>query len=177
MRILILYASLEGQTGKIAENIAQVFNSKGQQVDALSVEKLPADFSEDDYQAVILGGPIHMERYPKQLKQFVLTHCDWLNQLPSAFFTVCMAIRSQHEKSRQTGIQYGEKFLAQTGWQPTLTKTFAGAVKYTQYNVITRFIMKMISKREGGSTDTSRDHEYTDWDSVAQFADEFLGLL
>jgi menaquinone-dependent protoporphyrinogen oxidase len=34
--------------------------------------------------------------------------------------------------------------------------------------------MKWISKREGGSTDTSRDHEYTDWVSVERFAEEFI---
>jgi menaquinone-dependent protoporphyrinogen oxidase len=34
--------------------------------------------------------------------------------------------------------------------------------------------MKQISKKEGGSTDTSRDHEYTDWKSVERFAENFL---
>jgi len=103
----------------------------------------------------------------------VSNHIDWLNGITSAFFTVCMGIKSQLEKSRQEAIAYGENFSKLTGWQPTLTAIFAGAVKYTQYNFITRFIMKRISRREGGSTDTSRDHEYTDWDSVTRFAEEF----
>jgi menaquinone-dependent protoporphyrinogen oxidase len=34
--------------------------------------------------------------------------------------------------------------------------------------------MKRIAKREGGSTDTSHDHEYTDWDAVARFTNRFL---
>jgi menaquinone-dependent protoporphyrinogen oxidase len=37
--------------------------------------------------------------------------------------------------------------------------------------------MKRIAKHAGGSTDTSRDHEYTDWVALEQFvaalAEEF----
>jgi len=50
-------------------------------------------------------------------------------------------------------------------------------VKYTPYGLITRFIMKMISKREGASTDTTRDHEYTDWDRVAHFAEKIDSVI
>ena len=176
MNILIIYGSLEGQTQKISEYIAKILTEKGHQVTSLSGEQLPADFSVDQYEAVIIGGSIHMDRYPKYIKRFVTTHRDWLNKVPSAFFTVCMAIHSKTPKTQAEALLYGEHFLAQTGWQPRLNTTFSGAVKYTKYNFITRFIMKMISKREGGSTDTSRDHEYTDWSSVESFAAEFVGV-
>ena len=53
-------------------------------------------------------------------------------------------------------------------------KTFAGANKYAQYGFIIRNIMKHIAKKEGRSTDTSQDHEYTDWDKVTQFTEQFL---
>ena len=55
-----------------------------------------------------------------------------------------------------------------------MTATFAGAIKYTQYGFITRWIMRRIAKKEGGDTDTSRDHEYTDWVQVTRFAEKFL---
>ena len=174
MNILILYGSLEGQTQKISELMAEVIRNQEHQVTTLSSEHLPADFSSNNYEAAIIGGSIHMGNYPKGIKTFVTSHRDWLNKVPSAFFTVCMAIHSEQEKSRKEAIGYGEKFISQTGWQPTLTTTFAGAVKYTKYNFVTRLIMKLISKREGGSTDTSRDHEYTDWQKVERFTEDFL---
>jgi menaquinone-dependent protoporphyrinogen oxidase len=34
-------------------------------------------------------------------------------------------------------------------------------------------MMKMIVKRGGDDTDTSRNYVYTDWDAVDQFANEF----
>jgi menaquinone-dependent protoporphyrinogen oxidase len=175
MNILILYGSLEGQTAKISEHLARTIRIKGHEVTTRSGKNLPTGFSVDKYDAAIIGGPIHMGKYPAYIKKFVTSHRDWLNNVPSAFFTVCMAVHSQHAKSREEAILYGENFLANTGWRPKLTSTFAGAVKYTQYNFVTRFIMKRISKKEGGNTDTSRDHEYTDWESVERFAEEFVG--
>lgn len=174
MDILILYGSLEGQTEKIAQCISDIIRNKGHQVTTQSSEQLPENFSVDSFDAVIIGGSIHMGKYPASIKKFVTTHCDWLNTIPAALFTVCMAVHSQHMKSREEANRYSTTFVAQTGWQPKLTTTFAGAVKYTQYNVVTRFIMKLITKREGGSTDTSRDHEYTDWEAVKDFAETFL---
>ena len=177
MRILIVYGSLEGQTKKIADRIAVILEDKGHEVTALPDSQAPADPVLEQFDAAIVGGPIHMGKFPKPVQQFVATHRDWLNKVPGAFFTVCMAINSKRPESTEQAIRYGNDFLTQSGWRPRLRATFAGAVKYTQYDFITRFIMKMISKREGGSTDTTHDHEYTDWDSVAHFAEEFRAAL
>jgi menaquinone-dependent protoporphyrinogen oxidase len=48
------------------------------------------------------------------------------------------------------------------------------ALRYTRYNSLVRLVMRQISKKEGGDTDTSRDYEYTDWGAVDRFAVEFL---
>jgi menaquinone-dependent protoporphyrinogen oxidase len=174
MNILILYGSLEGQTKKIAEYVADMLRQNNHQVSVQPGEKLPDHFSVINYDAAIIGGPIHMGKYPACINSFVATNIDWLNNIPSAFFTVCMAINSTRAESRERALQYGMDFLAQAGWCPRLNDTFSGAVKYTQYNLITRFIMKMISKREGGNTDTSQDHEYTDWAAVKHFTKKFM---
>lgn len=174
MNILIIYGSLEGQTKKVAEYVANILRHNGHQVTVQPGKKFPSHFSVTDYDATIIGSPIHMGRYPAYIKSFVESNIDWLNKIPSAFFTVCMAINSTQAESRERALQYGVDFLAQTGWQPKENETFAGAVKYTRYNFITRFIMKMISRREGGNTDTSRDHEYTDWEAVKRFTEKFM---
>jgi len=63
-------------------------------------------------------------------------------------------------------------FLAETGWHPEHIEAVAGALRYTKYNFVLRFVMKQIAKRAGGSTDTSRDHEYTDWAALDRLVDE-----
>jgi menaquinone-dependent protoporphyrinogen oxidase len=177
MNILILYGTTEGQTAKIAERMAEILRQKEHNVTAWSGKNIATSFSTDSYDAAIIGGSIHMGRYPAYLNTFVSKHRDWLNTVPSAFFTVCMGIRSKRSESREEAAAYSENFIKETNWHPALTATFAGAVKYTQYNFITRFIMKRISKQEGGSTDTSRDHEYTDWDAVTRFTEQFESKL
>lgn len=174
MNILIVYASKEGQTASIAEFIAEVIRRHGHQATVHSGATLPADYSTADFDAAIIGGSIHMNTYPRYLYTFIETHKDWLNQVPSAFFTVCMAIHSKHDNEREAARAFGAKLAAKTHWQPGMMDTFAGAIKYTQYGFITRWIMRSIAKKEGGDTDTSRDHEYTDWGAVTRFSEAFL---
>ena len=69
------------------------------------------------------------------------------------------------------------EFLEQTGWEPTSTSIVAGALLYRKYGFIKRWMMKMIVKRGGGDTDTSRNYVYTDWEAVDQFANEFAVRL
>ena len=174
MHVLIVYGSKEGQTAKIAERMAQIIRNRDLQASIYSGKEIPADFATDGFDAAIVGGSIHIAKYPAYLREFVTKHRDWLNKVPSAFFTVCMAIQSHNAAEREEAENFGKNFIETTQWRPALVETFAGAVKYTQYNFITRFIMKRITKREGGSTDTSQDHEYTDWDAVARFTNRFL---
>jgi menaquinone-dependent protoporphyrinogen oxidase len=68
-------------------------------------------------------------------------------------------------------------FFRKTGWHPEWVQPVAGALRYTKYNFIIRQVMRMISKRAGGSTDTSHDHEYTDWVGLERFAEKMLQRL
>lgn len=174
MNILILYASKEGQTEKIAQFITDAVESHGHHATTLRANQIPQDIDTDAFDAAIVGGPIYKGSYPAYLKKIVIDYCDWLNQVPSAFFTVCMAIHSKNIKEQQHARSFGSRFTRDTNWQPNMMETFAGSIKYTHYGFITRMIMRYIAKKEGGDTDTSRDHEYTDWDAVTRFTEHFL---
>jgi menaquinone-dependent protoporphyrinogen oxidase len=67
-------------------------------------------------------------------------------------------------------------FLAETGWKPSVTKVVAGALPYTRYNWFIRRVMKRIAAKAGGDTDATRDYEYTDWQDLRGFTEQF-GLL
>ena len=98
-----------------------------------------------------------------------------LERLPSAFFSVSLAAHGDMENARA----YVEKFEQETGWRPTQVGLFGGALLYRQYGFLKRLMMKkIVSDKPGGlSTDTSRDHVYTDWDEVKRFAEAFLERL
>ena len=54
---------------------------------------------------------------------------------------------------------------------------FAGALLYTRYGWVKRHLMRAIARHEGGDVDTSRDHDYTDWDAVEHFAGDVAAMV
>jgi hypothetical protein len=52
-----------------------------------------------------------------------------------------------------------------------------GALRYSEYSPLKRFVVRLFVRLAGGDGETSRDHEYTDWRAVAQFADRFAEPL
>jgi menaquinone-dependent protoporphyrinogen oxidase len=114
-----------------------------------------------------------MAQYQKFVVSFVKNHQQTISKLPNAFFSVCMAAHDKTQAGQQEVQQYLNRFIQKTGWTPQHTVSVAGAILYKQYNFLIRLIMKLIAKQKQLSTDTSRNHEYTDWDQVKQFAEDF----
>lgn len=175
-KALIVYGTTEGQTAKIAQHIADVGRKHGHSVDIVhATEILPAT-NLDGYAAVLVGASVHEGRYQRDVARFVEQRREWLAARRSGFFSVSMAAASRNPEEGADIQHLIEAFAAERNWKPDMTASFAGALKYTQYNWLRRALMKHISKKEGGSTDTSHDHEYTNWAQVTQFAERFFAL-
>jgi menaquinone-dependent protoporphyrinogen oxidase len=108
---------------------------------------------------------------------FVKANLAVLQEKPSAFFSVSLSAAGDDDRHEADIERLLTEFSEQTGWHPDRMEAIAGALMYTQYNLIVRFLMKRISKKEGGDTNTSRDYEYTDWDGVTEFARAFAGMV
>ncbi|HET9303386.1 MAG TPA: flavodoxin domain-containing protein [Propionibacteriaceae bacterium] len=173
-KILIAYGTTEGQTSRIADHIADVIRKHGVEAQALDL-KGSKDVSPADYDAVIVGGSIHMGKHQEDVADFVRTNRAALERLPSAFFSVSLAAHGDMENAEA----YVANFEQQTGWHPTKVGLFSGALLYREYGLLKRWMMKRIVRDKPGilSTDTSRDHEYTDWEQVKRFTEDFLGRL
>jgi menaquinone-dependent protoporphyrinogen oxidase len=92
---------------------------------------------------------------------------------PSAFVSVCLGVL-QHDPTVDRALSgTRHAFYAATGWHPTLVAVVAGALPYTRYSPLTRWMMRRIVAKAKGDTDTSRDYEYTDWDALRRFASAF----
>jgi menaquinone-dependent protoporphyrinogen oxidase len=87
--------------------------------------------------------------------------------------SACLGILQRDPKVTAELDAIVHRFLDPIGWQPTIIKPVAGALLYTKYNIFMRWIMKRIARKAGGDTDTSRDYDYTDWNDLRMFADEF----
>ncbi len=176
-RILIVYASNHGQTEKIAARLGDVFAGAGLAVTMVRARELPSAVPLNAYEAVVVGASVHFGRHQREIERFVHRNAPELNRIPSAFFSVSGAMGGRTPEDRMSAARYLEQFLAQTGWHPRRSMAFAGAVRYTRYNPILRWVMRRISAQAGHSTDTSRDHEFTDWEQVQQFGESVLALV
>jgi len=157
-KIVIIYATSYGQTAKIARHIARLLTLDGLAVTVMPVDQVPRDLVLQNFDATVLGGSILFGRHQRALVRFIRQHRAALNAVPSAFFSVSGSAASTNAAERGAALRLVERLLANTGWRPRLTTTFGGAMAFTRYNPLVRFMMKRISAREGGPTDTSRDY-------------------
>lgn len=172
MKILALYGSRFGQAEAVLRHVARRFETTGNSVTVVSARAIPATMSLGDFDGVVIAASIIMGRHPSYVRRWVRSNASALSRLPGAFISVNGATPESRAEWRKAADDYVARFTEQTGWRPRWTAAFAGALRYSRYDPITRWIMKRISAREGGPTDTARDYEFTDWDAVNRFAEE-----
>ena len=176
-RLLVVYGSEEGQTQKIAQRIAALCRDRQHTVDLVYGKELPAGLDLGGYDGVVVGASIHMGHHQKYMVDFAKRHHDALSAKFSAFFTVCLTAKSDKPDDQAQVEQYVDDFIKATDWCPDQVAVFAGALLYSRYGLIKRWVMRSISKQTGGDQDASHDYEYTDWGSVDGFADAFLAAV
>jgi len=174
-RIAIIYGTTEGQTRKISESIAQTLRHHGDRVELILGSELDPDFDPTEYEGIIIGGSIHEGHHQRYVRSLTKKHAPVLNEMPSAFFSVSLS--AADESSHHEAVEAMDHFLKEAGWEVSQKEAFAGALKYTQYSWLKRFLMKKISASHGGETDTTHDFEYTDWAQVERFAEAFHARL
>jgi menaquinone-dependent protoporphyrinogen oxidase len=177
MKILAVYGSEYGQAEAVIRRIGSVLESDGHVVAIHRAGVLPTGTLLTDFDAVPVGASIIMGRYQRYVRDFVRRNLDVLSRQPTAFVSVNGSSPEAMPEWRAAARGYVAKFLGETNWSPRWTATFSGALRYTRYGAVTRWIMKRISARAGGPTDTTRDHEYTDWAAVDRFAAELSHAL
>ena len=175
-RDLILYATIEGQTGRIAERMAATLRNHGHIVESHSADAVPASLDWAAFDGIIIGAAIHYGHHPSYLRTLVRRHRDALAARPSAFFSVSLSGGGPGAKP-EAARRYLDKFLRQTDWHPEQAASFAGALQFSKYGAFKRMLMIVFVGLAGGDTDTSRDYEYTDWDEVGRFAEAFAQRL
>lgn len=170
--ILMVYASTHGQTARIVSRMAERLTMAGHRVAVWRADAARGEPSPDEFDGFLLAGSVQFGKHQRAVRDFARRHRDRLNAAPSAFVSVCGALVGTWPQGPDEAKKYVDRFLLDTGWRPRFARSFAGAVSYTRYGLVTRWMMKLISRSTGRPTDTSRDWEGTDWAAVDRLADE-----
>jgi menaquinone-dependent protoporphyrinogen oxidase len=169
-QVPVFYATSEGHTRRIAEEIASTLRSGG--FDSEPIE-LTADMPTPDWiniAGAVVGASLHVGRHQRAAETFITRQAQHLNVRPTALFSVSLSIASKNPTEADAARAIAASFARTAGWQPIRIACIAGRLAYTQYNFLTRWMMRRIARKEGGPTDTSRDHVLTDWTMVRAFA-------
>lgn len=164
MKLMIVYATTEGHTRSVAKFLEENAEKMGITAGLFDATVKPP--SPEEFDSVIIAGSIHAGKYQASIEHFVREHHETLNQMNSIFVSVSLTAATDETESWKELKQQTEDFLKGAEWNPKHVEYTAGALLYTKYDYLKRFIMRMISKKAGGDTDTSKDHVYTDWDQL-----------
>ncbi len=171
MNILIVYGTTEGQTRNIARTMEDLLQRAGHRVAiADAADEPPAP---QGYDAVLVGASIHIHNYQGAVMHYIREHATALNAMPTAFFSVCMAVASDMEEEHEEARKIARNFLEKAGWKPMEVTHIAGSLKFSKYDFFKRLVMKSIARKEGHEVDPGKDYEYTDWNAVRTFVTAF----
>ena len=173
MKILIGYATTEGQTRKICRHVADHLIDGGH-----SVELLPLSEADDPgvarFDRVILGASVHLGHYQQALSDFVADAATSLATLPTLFLSVSLSAAG-HDAEDWRGLEtIAEEMIEATGWTPDRVEQVAGAYTPSRYDIIRRFAMRRIIAAKDPGQDLTADREYTDWTGLDRAVDDWI---
>jgi menaquinone-dependent protoporphyrinogen oxidase len=180
MTAVVLYATREGHTRKIAERIAADLRTRGALVDLCDVREC-GDLDWSKYSTACLAASVHLGHHEREMVAFAARHRDALVHCNAAFVSVTLSEAGaedskRSERERQAAAQDAQRmidvFVRETGWHPEHALPVAGALAYSKYNFLVRFLMKRIARKAGAPTDTSRDYEFTNWPALDRFVED-----
>lgn len=173
MKVLIVYASSEGQARKIARRVADRIADAGQAVELLAA----SDAQGTDlrrFDRVIAAASVHVGHYQRAMSEFVSAEAANLNRLPTLFLSVSLAAAG-HDAEDWKGLdRILEDFTEATGWHPGRVEQVAGAYLPSRYDVFRRFVMRRILAAKEPDADLDADREYTDWPALEALIDGWL---
>jgi menaquinone-dependent protoporphyrinogen oxidase len=174
VNVLIVYGTTEGQTRKIAEWAAKHIRDHGHVVTLYDTADAGPHLDINAFEAFVIAASVHQEQHQKVIKNFATAHRETLNAKPSAFISVSLS--AVLEETRPEAQSYVDRFIALTGWQPAMALLVGGALRFTEYDYFQEQIVKYIVMRRGVVSETDCDREFTDWNALAGFLDDFLQM-
>lgn len=176
MRILVAYATNEGQTRKIVRHVADRIADAKHTVELLELSP-DNDINLQRFDGAILAASIHVGHYQRTLSDFAAKQADGLHGKLTLFLSVSLAAAG-HDAEDWKGLERILKdFTEATGWTPDRVEQVAGAYLPSKYDIFRRFIMRRIVAAKDPEADLGADLEYTDWAALNLAIDGWLAKL
>ncbi|MGB7240568.1 MAG: flavodoxin domain-containing protein [Sulfitobacter sp.] len=174
MKVLIIFETIEGQTGKIVDFVQTQVVAAGHVVERVNTSDRSAVVSYEGVDKIILAAPVHERRHPKAFEVFVLADRDRLKTHKTLMLSVSL------KAAFESGIEEAAEFLTdmemRTGFVATQSALVAGAVRQSSYDYFSTQILRHVVLRGQDAKFAQGDHEFTDWDALQADIAAFLDL-
>ena len=157
-------------SGRLRHNRQRVHADRANRALAAQIALAP-DLKLGPFDAFVIAASVHQEHHQETVTNFVFAHHELLNTKPSALISVSLSAALEDQKTEAQ--KYVDRFVSVTGWQPRMTLLLGGALRFTKYDYFQEQFVKFVVMKSGYPS-PERDHEFTDWNALANFADRFL---
>jgi menaquinone-dependent protoporphyrinogen oxidase len=153
MKFLILYATTHGASKTAAEFLSKKLDG------ALMVDIKNGDIPDlAAYDAIVLGGSIHMGRIQTAVRKFIDTHQDILLHKRLGLFLCCMYEGDTAKR------QFDEAFPEALRDAAVAKSLFGGGFDFPKMNVMERMIVKKVA----GATESVSNFDYAEMERFAE---------
>lgn len=170
---LVVYATTEGQTRKIAERVAARLKGAGHSVTLVDA-KAAASLELGSFDAAVLAASLHVSRHQPEMLDFIRRQRARLEKAPAAFISVSLSASSQKAEDIDNAREAAEAMFDELDWEPTRLHLAAGAVRDRTMGFLKRWVIHRILRQKGVEMDPSGEMEFTDWPALDAFIDDFV---
>lgn len=172
MKVVILFASLEGQTRKIAHFAQDMLRNAGHDVALFDAADKMASIDLENADKVILAGSVHERRHPITLEVFIAAHRHALEMHPTLLISVSLS--AAFPEGFEEAEDYVVEMMMRTGFTPSHRALVAGAVRTKKYDYFARQVVRHVVLRGRDYDPNEEEHEFTDWARLEATLREFM---
>ena len=171
MSLLIAYATIEGQTGRIARFLAERARDRGIETILADTRDRMEPIPMQGVERVVLAAPVHERRHPEGFEVFVAAQKGALAEVPTLFLSVSLS--AAFEDRREEAQDYVTEMEMRTGFAADRTELVAGAVGAVSYDYFEREVLRHVVLKDS-EIDPDGPQEFTDWEALGEVFDGFV---
>ncbi len=172
MNVMVIYATIEGQTGKIAKFVANLVRDAGHQVSIIDSHDKVSDLELEGIDAVILAAPVHERRHPLPFEVVLSANSKELEKRRTLMLSI--SLNAAFPEGREEAQEYLTEMKMRAEFTPDEEMLVAGAIRSDKYDYFASQIVQHVVLR-GREVDANADgHEFTDWDALTAKIGAFL---
>lgn len=172
MTVLIAFATVEGQTGKIARFVESEIRTAGHDAVVLDLSDQTERVSFDGIDRAILAAPVHERRHPQAFEVFLAGRRADLETMPTLLISVSLS--AAFEDGMEEANDYVVEMKMRTGFEPDVELVVAGAVRSASYDYFQSEVVRHVVLRDRDYDPGESEHEFTDWRMLSSAVADFL---